>query len=74
MRQREIAWNGNKWATVLIGAWQRDRTKQRLRIWVLHFVEHILDASSLNRLAGIHNADPVTGFQDQAKVMRNEQH
>ena len=74
MRQWKIAGNGNQRAIVLISAWQWDRTEQGLRIGVLHFVEHIFNTAGLNRLAGIHHADPVAGFQNQAKIVRNEQH
>ena len=41
---------------------------------MLHFVKHILNATRLNRFAGIHDTDPVAGFQDQAKIMGNEEH
>ena len=74
MWQGEIAGDRDQRAGVLVRTGQRDRPEQRLRIGVLHFVEHILDAAPLNRLTGIHHADAVTGFQDQPKVVTDEQH
>ena len=74
MRQWKIAGNGHKRAIVFISTGQGDRAEQSLRVGMLHFVEHIFNTAGLNRLAGIHHADPVAGFQNQAKIVRNEQH
>ncbi len=74
VRQREVAGDRDKWAGVLVGAGQRDRAEERLRIGVAHLVEDIFDRAALDRLAGIHHADAVAGFEHQPKVVADEQH
>ncbi len=72
--QGEVPRNGDQRARVLVGARQRDRPEQRLRIGVLHLVEDIDDGPGLDRLAGIHHAKPVADLQHEAEVVADEQH
>ena len=72
--QGEVAGNGHQRAAVLVGPGQRDRPEERLRIGVAHLVEHVLDRPGFHGLARIHHAKPVAGFQNEAEVVRDEQH
>ena len=74
MRQRQLAGNGDQRARVLVGARQRDRAEQALRVGVAHPVEHVLDRPALHRLARIHDRDAVAGLEDQPEIVRHEDH
>ena len=41
---------------------------------MLHLVKDILDRTTFDGFAGIHYANPVTGFQNQSQIVRYEQH
>ena len=74
MRQGKIPRNGHQRARVLVSPRQWYRTEQRLCIGMLHLVEYVVDRATLNRLTRIHDAQPIAGFQNQTKVVRNKQH
>ena len=74
MWQRKVPRDRAQGARRLIRTGQRDGAEQRLCIGVAHFVENIRDGAGLNGLARIHHANPVAGFQDQPKIMADEQH
>ena len=74
VRQRQLAGDRDQRPRVLVGARQRDRAEQPLRIGMAHAVEHVLDVAGLHRLAGIHHRDAVAGLEDQAKIVRHEDH
>jgi hypothetical protein len=74
VRQREVAGDGAQRARVLVGARQRDRAEQRLRVGVAHLVEDVVDVAGLHRLAGIHHGDAVADLHHQAQVVADEQH
>ena len=74
VRQRQLAGDRDQRARVLVGAGQRDRAEQALRIGVAHPVEHILDRTGLDRFARIHHRDAVAGLEDQPEIVRHEDH
>ena len=74
VRQRQLARDGDQRPRILVGAGQRDGAEQPLRIGVAHPVEHVLDLAGLHRLAGIHDGDAVAGFEDEAEIVRHEDH
>ncbi len=72
--QGKVAWDRHKRARCLVGAGQGDRAEEGLCIGMTHLVEHVFDRTAFDRFAGIHHTQPVTGFQNKAKVVRDEQH
>ena len=74
VRQRQLAGDGDQRPRILVGAGQRDRAEQPLRIGMAHPVEDVLDRAGLHRLARIHHRDAVAGLQDQAEIVRDEDH
>ena len=74
VRQRQLAGDRDQRPRVLVGARQRNRAEQPLRVRVPHAVEDVLDLAGLDRLAGIHDRDAVAGLEDQAEIVRHEDH
>jgi hypothetical protein len=74
LRQRQLPGNGDQRPRVLVRARQRDRAEQALRIGMAHLVEDVVDIAGFHRLARIHHRDPVAGLQDQAEIVRHEDH
>mmetsp|Transcript_18259 Transcript_18259/g.28909 ORF Transcript_18259/g.28909 Transcript_18259/m.28909 type:complete len:656 (+) Transcript_18259:1222-3189(+) len=74
MGQGEVAGDRHQRGRILVSTGQGDRAKQGLCIRMLHLVKDLLDAAPFHSLAGVHHANPVAGFQNQAEVVRNKQH
>ena len=70
----KVAGYGDERPRVLVGARKRNGTEQRLRVRVPHSVENILDRSGLDGFSGIHDANPVAHFHNEAEIVRDEQH
>ena len=73
IRQRQLAGNGNERIIVLVGARQRHRAKEALRIGVAHGAEHVADPARLDRLARIHHGDGIAGLENEPEIVRNEE-
>ena len=74
MGQWKIAWNSDKRARVFVRSRKRDRPEKRLRIGVLHVVEHRFDIAAFDSFARVHDTDTVACFENEAEVVRYEQH
>ena len=72
--QGQLAWNGDEGLGIFVRSGKRDRAEQTLRIGMPHPVEYAFNRAGFDRLAGIHHRDPVACFQDEAEIVRDEQH
>ena len=69
MRQRQLAPDGYQRARIFVGTGQRNAIEQAMRVRVARFVEHLFDAAFLDHLAGIHHANAVAHFEDEAEIV-----
>ena len=72
--QRQLTGNRNQRPRGLVRTRQGNRPEQPLGIGVPHLVEDLFDRAGFHRFAGIHHRDAVAGLQDQAQVVRHEDH
>src|SRR5665213_364500 len=68
-RQGQLAAYGHQWPGKAVSSWQRKGLQQAIGVGMAHMVEDLSDVAKFNRLAGIHHANTVTRFKDQAKIM-----